>query len=92
MRGNSVAEGWKFSSDRKAAVSLTQEYIYDFSQGPRGVNVILLGAGGVATIGRYDGVPEFWQCWAPLPRTRKDHVCGVCGAVSALKCGCEAKK
>lgn len=33
---------------------------------PRGVKILLLGQGGVLTIGIYDLDP-FWVEWAPLP-------------------------
>jgi hypothetical protein len=35
---------------------------------PRGVRLLLLGAGGVAVIAQYDGRSSFWTGWAPLPR------------------------
>lgn len=38
---------------------------------PRGVKVQLLGKGGVAQYGIYNGDP-FWTDWAPLPTNRKD--------------------
>ncbi len=34
---------------------------------PRGVRVQLLGNGGVATYGVYNGDRSFWRMWAPLP-------------------------
>lgn len=34
---------------------------------PIGVKVLLLGAGGVATISTYDGKSTFWQGWSPMP-------------------------
>ena len=37
---------------------------------PRGVKVLLLGAGGVAVIGIFDR-SQFWQGWAPLPAGRE---------------------
>lgn len=40
---------------------------------PLGVKVILLGQGGVATIGNYNGKEAFWQGWAPLPKRRRSH-------------------
>lgn len=35
---------------------------------PRGVKVQLLGIGGVAAYGVWDGRNRFWQAWAPLPK------------------------
>lgn len=39
---------------------------------PRGVKVQLLGRGGVAVYGQYDGKEKWWSAWAPLPTQRKD--------------------
>lgn len=38
---------------------------------PRGVKVQLLGAGGVAMYGTYNGKDKFYTHWAPLPKIRK---------------------
>jgi len=38
---------------------------------PRNAKVILLGAGGVATIGQYDGKDPFWEGWYPLMKKRE---------------------
>ena len=38
----------------------------------RGVKVQLLGDGGVAIYGTYDGKDLFWQGWAPLPKRRPE--------------------
>ena len=35
---------------------------------PRSVKCQLLGQGGVAIYGTYDGKDPFWQGWAPLPK------------------------
>lgn len=35
---------------------------------PLAVKVQLLGAGGVATYGNWDGYNSFWKGWAPLPK------------------------
>jgi hypothetical protein len=35
---------------------------------PRGVKVQLLGQGGVAVYGAWDGRSSFWTHWAPLPK------------------------
>ena len=35
---------------------------------PRSVKCQLLGQGGVAIYGTYDGKDQFWQGWAPLPK------------------------
>jgi len=41
---------------------------------PTGVKLQLLGLGGVAVYGTYDGKSRFWTHWAPVPRMPKDHV------------------
>ena len=38
---------------------------------PRSVKVQLLGEGGVAVYGMYDGHDKFWKYWAPLPKINK---------------------
>lgn len=53
--------------DATVAVSPTHTYNEDMSQAPRGVKLILLGQGGVAQLGEYNGDP-FWIGWAALPR------------------------
>lgn len=42
---------------------------------PRGVKILLLGRGGVASLGHYHHKPgesEFWTHWAPLPKRRPE--------------------
>lgn len=39
---------------------------------PHGVKLQLLGVGGVAVYGHYDGKNRFWTHWAPCPRMRKE--------------------
>jgi hypothetical protein len=39
---------------------------------PRGVKVQLLGQGGVATYGEFNGKDPFWRGWAPLPKERRN--------------------
>lgn len=41
----------------------------DIATAPRGVKLQLLGAGGVACYGTYDGKDGFWLAWAPCPMT-----------------------
>lgn len=62
---------YKVNSDKTAAVSTDAEFL-PMSTCPRGVKVILLGAGGVATIGQYDGKEPFWKGWHPMLRKPKD--------------------
>lgn len=56
---------------RNTAVSSEAEFL-PMSSCPRGVKVILLGAGGVATIGQYDGKDPFWKGWHPMLRKPKE--------------------
>lgn len=35
---------------------------------PIAKKVILLGAGGVATVAQWDGKDKFWTGWHPLPK------------------------
>lgn len=60
-------ESYRISSDRVAAVS-TESTFLPMDSCPISRKVILLGAGGVATVGQYDGRETFWQGWHPLPR------------------------
>jgi hypothetical protein len=39
---------------------------------PRGVKVQLLGAGGVAMYGTYNGKDKFYTHWAPLPKLKRE--------------------
>lgn len=56
------------NTDRSAAVSNDFHFSRDMHAAPRGVKLILLGAGGVAIIAQYNGKDPFWQEWAPMPR------------------------
>lgn len=61
---------YKINTAGTAAVSTTQ-YWEDMETCPRGVKVQLLGAGGVAVYGVWDGRNPFWQGWAPMPKRRE---------------------
>lgn len=62
---------YKVNADRTAAVSTDVEFL-PMSSCPRAVKVILLGAGGVATIGEYKGPTDtFWEGWFPLMKKRR---------------------
>jgi hypothetical protein len=39
---------------------------------PLGTKVQLLGQGGVAAYGKWNGKDNFWMGWAPLPKIRRD--------------------
>lgn len=60
----------KLNADRTVAVATDVFFNEDISTCPRGPKVQLLGAGGVATYGIYNGRDEFWIGWAPVPRRR----------------------
>ena len=61
---------FKLNTAGTAAVSTTQ-YWEDMATCPRGVKVQLLGAGGVAAYGMWDGKTKFWEGWAPVPKRRE---------------------
>ena len=61
----------RISSDRTTAVSTTTHYLPMYSC-PIAKKVILLGAGGVATVAQWDGKDQFWHGWHPLPRRAVD--------------------
>ena len=59
----------KLNTDQTAAVD--QSYFWQpMTTCPLSVKVQLLGAGGVATYGNWDGYNSFWKGWAPLPKKR----------------------
>ena len=54
------------------AVAIDRAYEWQpMSTAPRGVKIQLLGAGGVAIYGNYNG-DTFWTGWAPLPSRPKE--------------------
>lgn len=64
------------NADKTVAVSNDVFWIGDMATCPRGVKVQLLGLGGVAQYGTYDGKDTFWIKWQSVPRNRP----GVDGA------------
>jgi hypothetical protein len=59
----------RITSDGAAAVD--PDYFWrEMDTCPRGVKVQLLGEGGVATYGEFNGKDPFWINWAPLPKRR----------------------
>ena len=62
--------GMKLNSNKTVAVSTEVYWIEDMTSCPRGVKVQLLGAGGVAQYGTYDGKNPFWKKWQSVPRNR----------------------
>jgi hypothetical protein len=58
------------NTDHTVAVATDYYWLPVGGSTPRSVKLQLLGAGGVATYGHYDGSP-FWTHWAPLPQRAK---------------------
>ena len=58
-------------SDNTVAVDHSYEW-QPIGTCPRSVKVQLLGKGGVAIYGLYDGKDPFWEGWAPLPCRSKE--------------------
>lgn len=63
---------FKINSDQKVAVSNEVFWQKVDINTPRGVKLQLLGIGGVAVYGTYDGKSRFWTHWAPVPRMPKE--------------------
>lgn len=61
---------YKLTADKAAAVSLHHEYL-PMDTCPISTKVILLGAGGIAIIGQWNGKDPFWLGWFPLPKAPK---------------------
>ena len=64
----------ELNSDRTVAVDRGYEW-QPIDTCPRSVKVQLLGKGGVAIYGTYDGEDPFWIGWAPLPCRPKEKPC-----------------
>lgn len=60
----------KTNADQTVAVATDVYFNPDMSTCPRGLKVQLVGEGGVAAYGTYNGDP-FWIEWAPVPKRRK---------------------
>jgi hypothetical protein len=65
-----VSLDWKVTHDKVAAVSKSTVWL-PIETCPKGLKCLLLGAGGVALLGTYNGDP-FFTDWHPLPRRRSD--------------------
>ena len=58
---------WKVNTDSGVAVAV--DYFWQpMSTCPVAATVQLLGGGGVACHGQWDGKDTFWRGWAPLPK------------------------
>lgn len=62
---------FKLNRDRSTAVALDHYWIPIGADTPRGVKLLLLGAGGVAQLGLWDGKTKFWTHWVPMPKKRE---------------------
>ena len=63
----------KLDSTKAAVVSTDYYWIPIDANTPTGVKILLLGRGGVASLGQYVHRPtetQFWTHWAALPRKR----------------------
>lgn len=59
--------------DKSGTVMVDHEYFWQpIATCPRGVKVQLLGNGGVAVYGQYNGKDVFYTHWAPLPKLKKE--------------------
>ncbi|AXY83356.1 hypothetical protein [Acidovorax phage ACPWH] len=64
------ASAHKLNADQSVAVATDVFFNEDMTTCPVGLKVQLLGAGGVATYGTYNGRDTFWIGWAPVPKRR----------------------
>jgi hypothetical protein len=56
------------NSDKSVAVAVDYYWLPIDNDTPHGAKLQLLGKGGVAIYGTYDGKATFFTHWAPLPR------------------------
>ena len=64
---------FRLDSTKAAVVSNDYYWIPIDASTPTSVKILLLGRGGVASLGQYVHRPtetQFWTHWAPLPRKR----------------------
>jgi len=59
---------FKVNTDQTVAVATDYYWQPINKDTPRGVKLQLLGIGGVAVYGEWDGKSRFWTHWAPLPK------------------------
>ena len=62
---------FRLDSTRSAVVADDYYWIPIDASTPTGVKILLLGRGGVASLGHYQHKPgetQFWSHWSPLPR------------------------
>lgn len=67
----SIPDEVPYHMNRSGNVAVSDDTYYNpMSTCPRNAKVLLLGPHGVATLGVYDGDPQ-WRGWFPLPKERK---------------------
>lgn len=65
---------FRLDSTKAAVVSTDYYWIPIDASTPTSVKILLLGRGGVASLGQYihrPGETQFWTHWAPLPRKQQ---------------------
>ena len=61
--------------DSTGVAAVDHNYFWQpISTCPRGVKVQLLGRGGVALYGQFNGKDKFYTHWAPLPKLRRGNL------------------
>lgn len=65
------ADDAAFHLNTDKTVAVGEHEFFDMASCPRGVKVLLLGPGDVATLATFDGHDPQWQGWFPVPRKRK---------------------
>lgn len=64
-------DGAAFHLNNDKTVAVGGHEFHDMDTCPRGVKVLLLGPGDVATLASFDGHDPQWRGWFPVPRKRK---------------------
>ncbi len=59
---------YSINTEKTVAVSPDYYWLPINKDTPKGVKIQLLGLGGVAVYGEWDGKSRFWQAWAPVPK------------------------
>jgi hypothetical protein len=67
-----MTENFKLNKDQTVAVALDYPWLKIGPNTPTGVKLQLLGIGGVAAYGTWDGRNRFWTHWAPCPYMPKE--------------------
>ena len=68
-----MEQKFRLDSTKAAVVSNDYYWIPIDASTPTGVKILLLGRGGVASLGQYFHRPnetQFWDFWAPLPKKK----------------------